>query len=386
MSLATKSWVEALVASWMPRRAGKDNKEGHKHAGGEVLQAESTVDLTLTTSFQSFTGTGDSSKVRLLLGVGTWDVTTHCDFSVTVAGVGACLGALFVDDSGTEESEEAIYSPASTGRITAGQSWKVTVTADNTPIEIKAKKTVAAGTATALTAHTTLVALRATAGRGGSGAGSTGVTDHGALTGLTDDDHTPYALLAGRSGGQTLQGDTGASGDLTLDSTAHATKGDVIIANGSPLRINTEGGEIQDAAGSQRITLRATPGAGESNVELTGSVIANGALAASGDISPAQITADTNDYNPTGLSGASVVRVSSDAAWNITGLAGGGDGRLIYIINVGAFTLTLKSQSTSSTAANRFGFPTGTDMVLNTGNGIALWYDSTSSRWRRRWR
>ena len=36
-----------------------------------------------------------------------------------------------------------------------------------------------------------------------------GVTDHGALTGLTpDDDHAQYALLAGRAGGQTLYGGT----------------------------------------------------------------------------------------------------------------------------------------------------------------------------------
>ena len=31
-------------------------------------------------------------------------------------------------------------------------------------------------------------------------ASSVGTTDHGALTGLTDDDHTQYALLAGRDG------------------------------------------------------------------------------------------------------------------------------------------------------------------------------------------
>ncbi len=34
-----------------------------------------------------------------------------------------------------------------------------------------------------------------------------------------------FALLAGRSGGQTLYGDTASSGDLTLGATAHATKG-----------------------------------------------------------------------------------------------------------------------------------------------------------------
>lgn len=55
-----------------------------------------------------------------------------------------------------------------------------------------------------------------------------------------------YALLAGRSGGQTLKGDTLTGGNLTLESTAHATKGDVIIASGSgfsvgadPLKANT---------------------------------------------------------------------------------------------------------------------------------------------------
>src|SRR3990167_2972435 len=46
------------------------------------------------------------------------------------------------------------------------------------------------------------------------------VTDHGALTGLTDDDHTQYPLLAGRSGGQTLIGGTGTTDDLILRSTS----------------------------------------------------------------------------------------------------------------------------------------------------------------------
>lgn len=50
---------------------------------------------------------------------------------------------------------------------------------------------------------------------------------HSSLTGLTtgDSGHTQFAMLAGRSGGQTLQGDTASGGHLVLDSTAHATKG-----------------------------------------------------------------------------------------------------------------------------------------------------------------
>lgn len=56
-----------------------------------------------------------------------------------------------------------------------------------------------------------------------------GVTDHGLLTGLLDDDHTQYALLAGRSGGQTLTGGTAASNNLVLRSTTNGTKGQVYV-------------------------------------------------------------------------------------------------------------------------------------------------------------
>jgi len=59
--------------------------------------------------------------------------------------------------------------------------------------------------------------------------GATGVTDHGGLAGLTDDDHTQYALLAGRATGQTLIGGTAASEILTLQSTAHVTRGSIRV-------------------------------------------------------------------------------------------------------------------------------------------------------------
>lgn len=60
------------------------------------------------------------------------------------------------------------------------------------------------------------------------------ITDHGGLSGLADDDHTQYAAVAGRAGGQTIQGGTAASEDLTLESTAHATKGKVVVKANSP--------------------------------------------------------------------------------------------------------------------------------------------------------
>lgn len=53
--------------------------------------------------------------------------------------------------------------------------------------------------------------------------------DHGSLTGLSDDDHTQYALLAGRAGGQSLVGGTAASDNLVLDSTSNGTKGKILL-------------------------------------------------------------------------------------------------------------------------------------------------------------
>lgn len=54
--------------------------------------------------------------------------------------------------------------------------------------------------------------------------------DHGSdLAGLSDDDHTQYALLAGRAGGQTLTGGTASAENLFLHSTSHATKGFVYV-------------------------------------------------------------------------------------------------------------------------------------------------------------
>jgi hypothetical protein len=51
--------------------------------------------------------------------------------------------------------------------------------------------------------------------------------DHGSLTGLGDDDHAQYMLLAGRNGGQALIGGQASAEDLVLESTADATKGKV---------------------------------------------------------------------------------------------------------------------------------------------------------------
>lgn len=104
-----------------------------------------------------------------------------------------------------------------------------------------------------------------------------------------------------------------------------------------------------------------------------------GTLAA-GVVSPAQITANQNDYAPTGFASAFALRVNSDAARSITGLAGGATGRMILLANVGSFAITLENADTNSTAANRFALIE--DYALEPGAACWLYYDGTSSRWR----
>jgi hypothetical protein len=59
--------------------------------------------------------------------------------------------------------------------------------------------------------------------------------DHGSISGLADDDHTQYALLEGRAGGQILKGGTASAENLTLNSTANATKGKILLGANSAL-------------------------------------------------------------------------------------------------------------------------------------------------------
>lgn len=103
------------------------------------------------------------------------------------------------------------------------------------------------------------------------------------------------------------------------------------------------------------------------------------ATISSGANTPAQITADQNNYTPgVGL----FQRWSSDAARTVTGLlAGATDGQLAVIWNVGAQNIILANESASSTAANRFTSASGADITLAGGNVAFATYSTATSRW-----
>lgn len=93
---------------------------------------------------------------------------------------------------------------------------------------------------------------------------------------------------------------------------------------------------------------------------------------------PAQITADQNNYD---IGTAPVVRLSSDAARTITGIAATTK-KTVILFNVGSNDIVLANQHANSTAANRIIVPSGSDLTLEADYGALLWYDDTSSRWR----
>ena len=130
-----------------------------------------------------------------------------------------------------------------------------------------------------------------------------------------------------------------------------------------PVRVNSGGTGLEAVAPS---TLAAS--------------LLSEAVAFTGDITPSQITANQNDYNPTGLSTASVLRLSTDASRNITGLQGGSDGRVVMLENVGSFDFVLKDSDAGSSAANRFALDA--DITVRPDWCVMLKYDSTASRWR----
>ena len=110
------------------------------------------------------------------------------------------------------------------------------------------------------------------------------------------------------------------------------------------------------------------------------STLMSGVSGFSGTVSPSQITSNQNNYNPTGWSSATVMRLSTDASRNITGIYGGSAGRLAVLHNIGSFNFVLKDSDASSDAENRFALDA--DLTVRPDWTAVLQYDSTSQRWR----
>lgn len=99
------------------------------------------------------------------------------------------------------------------------------------------------------------------------------------------------------------------------------------------------------------------------------------------EIAPAQITANQNNYSPTGLTTATTLLLTSDASRDITGIASPASGIVLWIYNIGAQNIVLKHESASSTAANRIIGTAGADVTLTPNRAAMLRYSNSQTRW-----
>lgn len=122
------------------------------------------------------------------------------------------------------------------------------------------------------------------------------------------------------------------------------------------------------------ITLTATA------LAMVGRVDLQGRLMATSVISPTQLTADTDNWNPTNLATALVIRINVDAPRTITGIVAQTSGTMLLLYNTTAHDVIL-AHDTTSTAGNRFYCPNATNYTLAQKASVWIRQDGTHSRW-----
>jgi hypothetical protein len=179
-----------------------------------------------------------------------------------------------------------------------------------------------------------------------------------------------------QSNGTTWSCVTPAAGDITG------------ITAGSGMTGDTASGAASLAVGAgTNITVNANDVQLSTNVAVAGTLsVAAGATTVSDfrgtAISPAAITGATHDWEPTGLSTATIIRTSVTGSATLTGLTGGASGRRVTIVNLGAGDLTIDVENGGSIGDNRFTSPTNSYTYLQTNDMATYIYDATITRWR----
>lgn len=103
-----------------------------------------------------------------------------------------------------------------------------------------------------------------------------------------------------------------------------------------------------------------------------------------GVITPTALSANVDDYSPTGWETANIVRLSTNSgtARDLLGAASVSPGELKWLINLGPGLIRIQHEQGTSSASNRFLVPSGTTFGILVNGVCGILYDASSSRWR----
>ncbi len=89
----------------------------------------------------------------------------------------------------------------------------------------------------------------------------------------------------------------------------------------------------------------------------------------------------TNTNNNVNIGQATLIRVSANNNFSITGITAGVDGQIIVLYNTSNRNMTITNESGNSTNVNRITTTTGANIVTNGEGTVTLIYSATDDRW-----
>jgi hypothetical protein len=182
--------------------------------------------------------------------------------------------------------------------------------------------------------------------------------DHGNLSGLSDDDHTIYLLLAGRSGGQVAIGGTDAGDNLTLQSTAHATKGKILFGTSAYDEVNNNMGIGTDTPSQTNSTCKLHVSGDNIKLDANKTLVWDGTF-------------------PTQMKGAS--GTSGSILFNVGNVGGSNAITIKAGSSVNSLGVRVESPSEALQVKGNIYIQRDDDqLILGTGKDMTIFYDGTN--------
>lgn len=174
--------------------------------------------------------------------------------------------------------------------------------------------------------------------------------------------------------GITVSNGDGVSGNPTLALANDLSAVEGLSSNGVAVRTGTDTWAVRTITAGAGISISNGDGvSGNPTISAT----AGGEVV----ISPASFSTDQNNWNPTDLATATIIRVTSSVnLLMITGITAPATSKKLILVNIGSNTLLLTAQDANSSAANRFQFKK--DVPIFPGGSVTILYDLTSAVWR----